>query len=81
MGAASIVGAAAAEKIRVLVPIGPGVLPASDYSDRFHLNRSGAAKFTTALAAGLRQALLTDTNRDQTQTASFKMKASPSSRE
>jgi lysophospholipase L1-like esterase len=70
MGAASVAEVAATEGIRVLVPIRPGVLPSSDYSDRFHLNSSGAAKFTTALAAGLRQALLA--NNDQTQTASVK---------
>jgi hypothetical protein len=75
MGTASIAEVAATEGIRVLVPIPPGVLPLSDYSDRFHLNRSGAAKFTTALAAGLRQALLT--SNDQTQTASLKAKARP----
>lgn len=72
MGTASITQVAETEGIQVLVPIEPGVLPLSDYSDRFHLNRSGAAKFTTALAAGLRQALLT--NNDQAQNAALKTK-------
>jgi hypothetical protein len=80
MGTASVTEVAATEGIRVLVPIGPGVLPLSDYSDRFHLNSSGAAKFTTALAAGLRQVLISNVllTNDQTQTASLKTKTKPS---
>jgi hypothetical protein len=50
-----MVQAAAANGVRLLLPIAPGVLPSSDYSDNFHLNSSGAGKFTPALAAGLRQ--------------------------
>jgi hypothetical protein len=50
--------AAASLGMQVLIPIAPGVLPLSDYSDHFHLNPNGASKFTPALAAGLRQSLL-----------------------
>jgi hypothetical protein len=49
--------AATANRVNLLLPIAPGVLPSSDYSDNFHLNSSGAGKFTPALAAGLRQVL------------------------
>lgn len=58
-GGADIVSRAAASiGVDVLIPIAPGVLPLSDYSDRFHLNSNGASKFTPPLAAGLRQAIL-----------------------
>lgn len=70
MGAAAISSAASRMGIPVLIPIAPGVLPLSDYSDRFHLNASGAGKFTPALAVGLRRSLLA-TTRNRTQTASL----------
>ena len=67
MGASAILQAAAVHGIQVLIPIAPGVLQRSDYSDRFHLNAQGAGKFTPALAAGLRQVLLANaSNRAQT---------------
>lgn len=71
-GAGAVLQAAAASKVRVLVPIAPGTLPLSDYADSFHLNSRGAEKFTPALVAGLRQVLL-EIARDQPD------KASPSS--
>jgi hypothetical protein len=58
MGTATVLQAAADLGVQTLIPIAPGVLPLSDYSDRFHLNAKGAGKFTPALAAGLRQVLL-----------------------
>ena len=54
-GSGSVLRAAAAQHVKALVPIAPGVLPASDYSDNFHLNSQGARKFTPLLAEGLRQ--------------------------
>ena len=58
IGISALAHAASTSGIRVLVPIAPGLLPSSDYSDRFHLSPNGASKFTPALAAGLRQVLL-----------------------
>jgi len=57
-GADIVSRAAASIGVEVLIPIAPGVLPLSDYSDRFHLNSNGASKFTPPLAAGLRQTIL-----------------------
>jgi hypothetical protein len=37
------------------VPLGPGVLPAANFRDGFHLNPMGAAAFTLALARELRR--------------------------
>jgi hypothetical protein len=68
MGAAAVSEAAALHGVQVVIPIAPGVLPLSDYSDRFHLNPNGASKFTPALASELRQVLLTS-NGNRTQTA------------
>lgn len=62
-GADVILQAAAANGVKVLSPIAPGVLPSSDYSDNFHLNSSGAGKFTPALASGLRQVLVSSSHR------------------
>lgn len=67
MGAAVVSAAAAAHGVQVVIPIAPGVLPVTDYSDHFHLNPEGARKFTPALATELRQLLLTSNgNRAQT---------------
>jgi hypothetical protein len=41
--------------VKILMPVAPGVLPATDFSDGFHLNAGGAAKFTPYLAAELKQ--------------------------
>lgn len=58
IGASAVAQAASTIGVPVLIPIPPGLLPPSDYSDRFHLSPEGASKFTPALAAGLRQVLL-----------------------
>jgi hypothetical protein len=58
IGTSALVHSASTIGVRILVPIAPGVLAPSDYSDRFHLSPNGASKFTPALAAGLRQVLL-----------------------
>jgi hypothetical protein len=68
MGASAVSEVAALHGVQVVIPIAPGVLPLSDYSDRSHLNPNGARKFTPALASGLRQVLLTS-NGNRTQTA------------
>jgi hypothetical protein len=57
-GASAVDREAMAQGINVLMPIAPGVLPKTDYSDGFHLNAEGAGKFTPALAAALKQVLL-----------------------
>jgi hypothetical protein len=41
------------------IPVGPGALPSSSFSDGSHLNAAGAAEFTPALAHKLRSALPT----------------------
>lgn len=51
---APVLRAATHEQTAVLVPLAPGALPASSYSDGFHLNGSGAAVFTNVLARDLR---------------------------
>jgi hypothetical protein len=76
MGAAAVSQVAAVHGFQVVIPIAPGVLPVSDYSDRFHLNPEGARKFTPALANELRQVLLTS-NGTRTQTASDRADATP----
>lgn len=53
-----VVKAAQMQGIPVLIPIRPGGLPLSDYSDLIHLNAQGAAEFTPALAADLRAVIL-----------------------
>jgi|SRR5215471_14619247 len=58
VGADIVTRAAASIGVDVLIPIAPGILPLSDYSDRFHLNANGASKFTPPLAAGLRRTIL-----------------------
>jgi hypothetical protein len=68
-GASAVLQAAATSGVKVLIPIGPGALPASDYADNFHLNSHGAGKFTPALADGLKQ-VFSDTAREQRETAS-----------
>lgn len=57
LGAGAIAREAAAQGIKVLMPIAPGVLPRTDYADGFHLNAAGARKFTPQLAMSLKQAL------------------------
>jgi len=57
-GAATVLRAAKESGVKVLNPIGPAILPASDYSDNFHLNSRGAGKFTPALASALKETLL-----------------------
>jgi hypothetical protein len=66
-GTSALAQAASAIGVQVLIPIPPGLLPPSDYSDRFHLSPNGAGKFTPALAAGLRQVLrVSDSSRSLT---------------
>ncbi len=69
LGTSALSKAASAIGIRVLIPIAPGLLLPSDYSDRFHLSPNGASKFTPALAAGLRQVLLVSESRRNMTTA------------
>jgi hypothetical protein len=69
IGTSALAQAASTIDIRVLVPIAPGLLPPSDYSDRFHLSPNGASKFTPALAAGLRQVLPASDSRHNFPTA------------
>jgi hypothetical protein len=57
LGATAIARQATAQGIQVIMPIAPGELPATDYSDGFHLNFVGAGKFTPELALGLKQVL------------------------
>jgi hypothetical protein len=57
LGAEAIAREAAAQGVKVLMPIAPGVLPKTDYADGFHLNAAGAGKFTPELAVNLKQAL------------------------
>ncbi len=57
-GVSVVLQAAAANEVKMLLPIPPGVLPVSDYSDNFHLNSRGARKFTPVLAAELKEVLL-----------------------
>jgi hypothetical protein len=47
--------AGASQGVPVLVPVGEGVLPKSDYADLVHLNPQGAARFTRLFAGRLRQ--------------------------
>jgi hypothetical protein len=54
-GVGAVMQAGVAQGVPVLVPFRPGKLPIEDYSDEVHLNSSGAAKFTFALAADLRK--------------------------
>jgi hypothetical protein len=68
VGATAVAREAIAEGVTVLMPIAPGVLPRSDYSDGFHLNSEGAGKFTPALATGLRNVLESGSSRNQTAT-------------
>ena len=56
-GANQILRIAESQGVAALMPIAPGVLARSDYSDDFHLNPSGAAKFTPAFAADLKQVI------------------------
>ena len=53
IGVTEVLQAASASGVKVLLPIAPGVLPASDYSDNFHLNGDGANRFTPVLATKL----------------------------
>lgn len=57
-GTAAVLKSASSLGMSVLDPISPGSLPASDYSDGFHLNAQGAFRFTPALAATLRGLVL-----------------------
>jgi len=73
LGASDLSEMATTLKLKVLVPIAPGVLPRSDYSDGFHLNSRGAREFTPALALALKQNFLgigTDRRQTATQTES-----------
>jgi hypothetical protein len=54
-GANAVLEAGESKGVPVLIPLSAGVLPWSDYSDENHLNPNGAAKFTPALAASLKQ--------------------------
>ncbi len=56
-GGKGLRAAAGEAGVEVLVPMQSGALPASDYSDGFHLNGSGKARFTAAIIPVLRQHL------------------------
>jgi hypothetical protein len=64
-----VVRAAQVQSIPVLIPMPPGSLPRSDYSDLIHLNAQGAAEFTPALAADLRAVIVTPRQQASTATA------------
>ena len=66
-GANPVLQAAASEHVPVLMPLPPGALSESDYSDAFHLNSSEAVKFTGSLVGGLQNVIRhpgTGTNND-----------------
>ena len=44
--------------VEVLEPVAAGAIPPSGFSDGFHLNEAGAARYTAALAPALRHAIL-----------------------
>ncbi len=52
-GVSAISETAAIQGVEVLIPV--RILPGNDYADRVHLNSTGAAVFTPALAKDLRQ--------------------------
>jgi hypothetical protein len=54
-GIAAVAQAGAGKGVPVLIPI--PVLPSSNYADERHLNSEGAAKFTVALSASLKETL------------------------
>jgi hypothetical protein len=56
-GANPVLQAAVSEHVPVLMPLAPGALPESDYSDAFHLNSLGVVKFTSLLADGLKNVM------------------------
>jgi len=53
-GVSAVVQLSARDNIKMLLPVAPGALASSDFSDNVHLNNRGAEKFTPALAAGLK---------------------------
>jgi hypothetical protein len=53
VGAAEVQAAAAKIGLPVVVPLGPGEVTAEDFSDGFHLNPRGAARFTPLLSRTL----------------------------
>jgi hypothetical protein len=57
-GTSEVLQAAADTGVVAVLPVSPGILAESDYSDGFHLNSRGAGVFTPALARDLRQNLL-----------------------
>lgn len=62
--APTLAEAAAAAHIEVLMPFAPATLTAAEFSDGFHLNDAGAARFTSAAATGLRRKLSPPADRD-----------------
>jgi lysophospholipase L1-like esterase len=55
--APSLVAAATGANLQVLMPFPPASLAATEFSDGFHLNAAGAARFTNEAASGLRRTL------------------------
>lgn len=55
--AADLVRAGQGAGVPVLLPLPPGTLPASAFSDGYHLNETGADAFTEALVPAIRDAL------------------------
>jgi hypothetical protein len=53
---ASLLSEAGQLGVTVLLPYRPGEMPAADFTDGFHLNSQGAARFTERTAAVLRRA-------------------------
>lgn len=54
-GVSAVAQLSARDNIKMLLPVPPGGLAGSDFSDNVHLNGRGAEKFTPALAAGLKE--------------------------
>jgi hypothetical protein len=52
---AALVEAGRAARVRVLVPVVPNDIPASGFSDGFHLNAAGAERYTAALVTVLKE--------------------------
>jgi len=56
-GSAEVQAAAARAGVTVLIPMRPDEVPPDEFEDGYHLNKKGAARFTSRLAAALAQTL------------------------
>lgn len=78
-GASRMLHIADSQGVTVVMPMAPGVLARSDYSDDFHLNPSGAAKFTPAFAAHLRQVIAYPSSNGGVRISALRPKVVPAS--